>query len=202
MDLKSIYNLIAEDWHQEHRNDDWGIVGTNKFVDLLTPGSLILDAGCGGGTISKYLINKGFKVVGIDFSEKMIEISKREVPGAGGSFIVMDLASVTELDDTFDAIFLRAVLLHIPKIKVKEIIKKLLKKLKGHGYLYLAVKEKKPDGAEEEVKDDGRFFSYFTLEEIKNYLTEAGLKIVFESITPSGKVNWIQVIGQRGVAMV
>jgi 2-polyprenyl-3-methyl-5-hydroxy-6-metoxy-1,4-benzoquinol methylase len=201
MDLKSIYNLTAEDWHKEHQNDNWGIVGTNKFVNFLTPGALILDAGCGGGTISKYLISKGFKVVGIDFSEKMVDIAKREVPS--GSFLVMDLANVGKLDQVFDAIFLRAVLLHIPKVKVGETIKGLLKKLKSHGHLYLAVKEKKPDGPEEEVKkDDGRFFSYFTMEEIKNYLTKEGLEIVFESITPSGKVNWIQIIAQGGVGSV
>ena len=142
MDLKSTYNLIAEDWHKEHQNDDWWLGGTNKFVELLKPGDLILDAGCGGGTKSKYLINRGLKVVGIDFSEAMVAFAKREVPD--GSFMLLVLVNVAELDQIFDGIFLQAVLLHIPKVNVQQTLGKLVQKLKSGGCLYSAVKEKKP----------------------------------------------------------
>jgi 2-polyprenyl-3-methyl-5-hydroxy-6-metoxy-1,4-benzoquinol methylase len=37
--------------------------------------SAILDVGCGGGIpIAKYLVEKGFRVTGIDSSEKMIRL--------------------------------------------------------------------------------------------------------------------------------
>lgn len=42
-----------------------------------------------------------------------------------------------------------------------------------------------------------RFFSYFTLDEIKKYLEEVGISIKYENITPSGNTWWIQVIGQK-----
>ena len=202
MNLKDTYNRIAEDWHQDHQKDDWWIEGTDKFISFLGKGNLVLDVGCAGGIKSKYLIKNGMDVVGIDFSGKMIEIAKREVPD--GTFIVKDLADVETLDYMLDGIFMQAVLLHIPKAKAKEAIRKMANKLKKGGYFYIAVKAQKPGRAEEEVsveEDYGyryeRFFSFFSLEEIKNHMKESGLDIVYETVTPSGRTNWTQVIGQK-----
>lgn len=202
MNLKDTYDRIAEDWHQDHQKDDWWIEGTNKFISFLKKGDLVLDVGCGGGTKSKYLIQKGLNVIGIDFSGKMIEIAKCEVPN--GTFIVRDLANVETLDYMLDGIFMQAVLLHIPKAKAKEAIQKMANKLKKGGYLYVAVKAQKPGRADEEVsveEDYGyryeRFFSFFSLEEIKKHMKESRLDIVYETLTHSGRTNWIQVIVQK-----
>ena len=89
MNLKETYDKIAEDWHSDHKKDDWWIEGTDKFISYLSKGDLVLDVGCAGGIKSKYLMQKGLNVVGIDFSEKMIEIAKREFPN--GEFLVKDL---------------------------------------------------------------------------------------------------------------
>lgn len=202
MNLKDTYDKIAEDWHQDHKKDDWWIEGTDKFISFLKKGDLVLDVGCAGGIKSKYLIEKGLSVVGIDFSGKMIEIAKREVPN--GTFIVKDLEDVETLDYMFDGIFAQAVLLHIPKVKAREAIQKMVNKLKKGGYLYLAVKTLKLGGVEEEIcveEDYGycyeRFFSFFKLEEIKNYMRESRLDIIYDTTTHSGRAAWIQVIAQK-----
>ncbi len=85
----------------------------------------ILDVGCGAGTKSKYLTDKGLKVVGIDFSDKMIEIAKKQVPSA--TFLTLDLREVETLEQMFDAIFMQAVLLHIPKNEAEKVIRKIVK---------------------------------------------------------------------------
>ena len=41
MDLKSTYNKIAENWDKDHKKDTWWISGTDKFISLLKPGSLV-----------------------------------------------------------------------------------------------------------------------------------------------------------------
>ncbi|KKR46531.1 MAG: Methyltransferase type 11 [Parcubacteria group bacterium GW2011_GWA1_40_21] len=202
MNLKETYNKIAEDWHSDHKKDDWWIEGTDKFISFLNKDDLVLDVGCAGGIKSKYLIENGLNVVGMDFSEKMVEIAKCEVPN--GEFLVKDMANADTLNYIFDAIFMQAVPLHIPKVNAKEIIKKLAKKLKRGGYFYIAVKAKKPGRAEEEVsveEDYGyryeRFFSFFTLKEIKQYMKESGLDVIYETTTDSGRATWIQVIAQK-----
>src|SRR3989338_6066638 len=144
MNLRETYNRIAEEWHKDHQQEDWWVEGTDKFISLLKPGDSVLDVGCGGGTKYAYLVKKGLRVVGIDFSEKMIEIAKREVPE--GTFLVLDLGDVDKLDYLFDGIFMQAALLHVPKKEVIGKLEKLTKKLKVGGYLYVGVKERKPEG--------------------------------------------------------
>ena len=76
--------------------------------------------------------------------------------------------------------------------------------LKKKGYLYVAVKELSPDHAEEEelVENDygyeyKRFFSYYSLDELKNYLIGSNMEIVYETVTQSGKTRWVQVITKK-----
>ncbi|OHA69226.1 MAG: hypothetical protein A3B24_00315 [Candidatus Wildermuthbacteria bacterium RIFCSPLOWO2_01_FULL_48_16] len=202
MNLRETYNRIAEEWHKDHQQEDWWVEGTDKFISFLKPGDSVLDVGCGGGTKYAYLVKKGLRVVGIDFSEKMIEIAKREVPE--GTFLVLDLGDVDKLDYLFDGIFMQAALLHVPKKEVIGKLEKLTKKLKVGGYLYVGVKERKPEGVEEEIKTEDdygypyeRFFSYFTTDEVESYLRKAGLEVVSSEIKPSGNTNWIQVIGRK-----
>ena len=203
MDLKSTYNRIAEDWNEDHANDQWWREGLEKFIFLFKSGANILDVGCGSGVKSEILEKKGMKVTGIDFSEKMLEIAKRRV--SNGNFQLVDLYNLSDFHEKFDGIFAQAVLLHIPKKDVGEIVLSLKEKLNSGGYFYVAVKERRPgEGEEEIVKENDygyeyeRFFSYFTMEEMKKYFFDAGLEIIYESVIHSGRRNWIQVIGKIG----
>lgn|GEM_PF-3618504 len=119
-----------------------------------------------------------------------------------GDFRVLNLDEVYILQDSFDAIFIKAVLLHVPKEAAEERFKKIVALLKPGGYVYIAVKEKRSDGVEEEVKVENdygysseRFFSYFTQEEIRKYMYNANCEVVFFEVTPNKKTNWIQAIG-------
>lgn len=127
MDLRNTYNKIAEDYLKEYKaNIEWlnSIYGyLDKFISFLKQGSFVLDVGCGPGFHSKYLISKGFKVIGIDFSEKMIEIANRETPE--GDFRVMDIRDLSDLNLNlkFDGIFAHAILLHFSKKEAMDILK-------------------------------------------------------------------------------
>ena len=206
MNLKDTYNKIAESWHKDHQADDWWQEGTNIFISYLKSGNSVLDVGCGGGTKSKYLANKGLKVLGIDFSENLLKIAKREVPQA--KFSMMNINKMDTLEESFDGIFMHAVLLHIPKKEIEGILKKAVSKLKDGGYLYIAVKEKIEGGVDEETKVDNdygyeyeRFFSYFSLEDLKTYFNNVGLEMVYENVMSPSKTarksSWMQVIGKK-----
>ena len=202
MDLKETYNQIAEDWFKDHHKNTWWVEGTNKFVSFLKPNALVLDVGCGAGIKSKYLLNKGLKVVGIDFSEKMIEIAEREVPEA--TFHVANIKDLSGLKGSFDGIVAHAALLHIPKSECGDVVQGLRNKLVDGGYLYIAVKQKREGGKEEEILKEGdygyeyeRFFSYFTLSEIQKYIADAEMEICYENVALYGHTNWIQIICRK-----
>ena len=202
MDLRSTYNKIAEDWFKDHHQDTWWQEGTEKFLEALPTGSTILDVGCGAGVKSRYLAKKGFKVTGIDFSEKMIEIAKRESPEI--SFDVVDVYEIDKYTKTFDGVFAQAVLLHIPKDKIREVLSKLKNKINSNGLLYIAVKGMRDDGVEEAIKKEDdygyeyeRFFSFFNLSELENYLKELDMEVVWKTNTTSGRADWLQIVGRK-----
>lgn len=205
-DLKTTYNKIAKDWGADHSGDDWWIEGTDIFLELLPKGVKVLDLGCGSGYKTKYIKGKGFDVEGVDFSEGMIKIAKEKFPDI--DFEVFDLYDFDKFYKNFDAIFCQAVLLHIPKKDVFDILEKIKSKLKDGGLLYIAVKEKKEEGVEEEIKKENdygyeyeRFFSYYSLDELKTYFKKLQLKIIYEDVAPPSratrKTNWIQVIVRK-----
>jgi len=202
MNLKKTYDKIAPDWHKDHQSDDWWIAGTDKFVSFLRSGDLILDVGCGGGTKSKYLLEKGLKIVGLDFSEKLIGIAKKEVPGV--DFIVMDMRDARKLKQNFEGIFAQASFLHITKNDLVNTLHALASKLNRGGYFYAAVKEIQPNGPEEEIKKENdygypyrRFFSYYSMGELSRYFKNLNLEIVYKNIKKAGKSNWLQIIGKK-----
>lgn len=201
MDLKETYNRIAEDWHKDHQKDDWWTGGTDAFAVFLHPGNLVLDVGCGSGIKSDYLIKKGLQVVGIDFSEKMIEIAQREVPA--GEFYALDLRTIGTLGRAFDGIFMQASLLHIPRNEAEGVLRLMAAQLKSGGYLYVAVKDKEPGRQDEAIEKEAdygysyeRFFSYFTLDEIREYMRSIGCAVRYEAVATAPSC-WIQVIGQK-----
>ncbi|MEK9135110.1 MAG: class I SAM-dependent methyltransferase [Patescibacteria group bacterium] len=79
-----------------------------KFVYKLLKekcrGKLVLDYGCGNGVHTIAIAKTGVKkVIGIDLSEKSLEIARRAVPGA--EFLKMDCEKMEFPDNYFDVIF-------------------------------------------------------------------------------------------------
>ncbi len=75
----------------------------------------VLDAGCGGGRNSNYLMQAGINVYGVDASAEAIEaitqVAQQVAPQLPASqFILADLAALPFADASFDAVICSAVL--------------------------------------------------------------------------------------------
>jgi 2-polyprenyl-3-methyl-5-hydroxy-6-metoxy-1,4-benzoquinol methylase len=202
MNLRDTYNKIAINWHSDHQADDWWVPVVNKYISLFKEGDSILDLACGAGTKTKYLAKNNFKILAIDFSDKLIDIAKKEVPEA--DFLVCDFYDLKPIQELFDGIFMQAALLHVPKKNINKVLIGLSEKIKKGGYLYISVKEQRPNGAEEETVSENdygyeyeRFFSYFTKDELEGYLKNCGFEIFFSDVINAGQSKWIQVIAQK-----
>lgn len=134
----------------------------------------------------------------------MIEIAKRESPEI--PFEVVDVYEVDKYAKTFDGVFAQAVLLHVPKDKIREVLAKLKDVINPNGLLYIAVKGMRDDGIEEVVKKEDdygyeyeRFFSFFNLSELEDYLKELNMEVVWKTNTTSGRADWLQIVGRKQV---
>ena len=73
--LENYFNEVSSDaWDKLTSNEPVSFVRQLVREDLR--GARILDAGCGTGVLSRMLDEKGAEVVGVDISEKLIEVAK------------------------------------------------------------------------------------------------------------------------------
>ncbi len=81
----------------------------------------------------------GFKVTGVDFSAKMIELARKEACKA--KFHLMDIEKLEFSKDTFDGAWASASFLHIPKKNMLSVFKSIHAILKAGGdFLLLSQK--------------------------------------------------------------
>lgn len=71
-----------------------------------------LDAGCGAGRHTQALAERFDEVVGIDISEPLVDIARRQRSGPNVRYLVTDLASFTDADG-FDLVFSSTTLHHV-----------------------------------------------------------------------------------------
>lgn len=201
--LRDTYNRIAADWARDHQDDSWWRESTERFASLLPDDARVLDAGCGAGQKAKFFQDRGLRVLGIDFSEKLLDIARRTSPST--DFRLLDLRDISTLSEEFDGVFAQASLLHIPKAEALSVIAGMVSRLVPGGLLYIAVKAHRPGNPEEEMVTESdygydyqRFFSYYTLNEISAHVASLGLSLVHAEASPApSKGDWIQIIGRK-----
>ena len=200
--LKKVYDDLAEYWGKDDTLHDWGSQDLKEFSKLVktSGGMRVLDLGCGSGVQSMMLAAEGLKVVGLDLSSKMIKEAQRRVPSA--NFVVGDMTAMGFKNGSFDGVYARASLLHIPKSLIPKVLNEIKRVLKAGGILYLAVKE--GDG-EREVEDARhgkkvkRFFAFFREEEMRNFLGEGYFKInkIKKFLRKENSTPWLLVFAHK-----
>jgi len=130
---KKDYNLIANEFSETRK----GIWEELLFIfDGLKKGERVLDLGCGNGRWYKVFKEKGVEYFGIDNSERLIDIAKKDFPEA--NFFVADALNLPFNDGFFDKIFSIAFLHHIPSFKLRiDSLKETKRVLKENGILIL-----------------------------------------------------------------
>lgn len=168
------YNTIAAVYTEKYFDDTSDFAHIGRFISTVVPHGKILEAGCGAGQFSKYLMSKGFTVLGVDLSESMLELARKKVPG--GDFRIMDMRNLTFDDGQFDGIIAPYSLIHIPENAVVSTLKGFNRVLRAHGVLCVLAQRGESDHTVDEPFAPGKkvFFNFFTPLRIRNYLELAG----------------------------
>jgi ubiquinone/menaquinone biosynthesis C-methylase UbiE len=177
-----VYDKIAEEYYKNKK----GLYPKNdleKFLYYLSQGSSILDLGCGPGQASKIFCERKYLVTGLDFSEEMIKIGKKEIPNA--KFILEDIRNLNKVfrNEMFEGAWACASLLHIPKKDIPSVFNQVYNVLKNQGVFYVSVKEGEgeKDLTDERYDNIKRHFSYFKKEEIISLLKESKFRPIYFS---------------------
>ena len=181
---RQAYNLAAQKYHDLFHNEmnekEYDRNLLDSFAAKFNKDSIICDAGCGpSGHIGRYLFDKGINVVGVDVSEKCVELAQSNNPDV--KFECADIGSMPFDDNTFNGLISYYSIINTPKIYVNKIFAEFRRVLKPDGYLLVAVKA----GTTEGYIDDllgikaRNYFSLFTKDEIVAYFSQAGFLLEF-----------------------
>ena len=178
------YNLAAtryhELFHDEMREKEYDRRLLDRFAEKFTTDSLVCDAGCGpSGHIGSYVHSKGIRVVGIDISDKCVELARSYNPGM--RFERQDIGRMSFADGSFDGIISYYSIIHTPKNRVGRIFGEFFRVLKPLGWLLVAVKAGTSEGYGNDLLGIRTkiYFSLFTEEEIRRYFQLAGFELEF-----------------------
>jgi len=183
--IQNAYNSGAQGYHAYWpRRHEFIEPERKEFMARLPENARILDVGCGPGQDSEYFSNLGFKVTGIDLSDKFIEIAKKRVPNA--AFQKADMRKLDFLPEYFDGIWASFSFLHIPFPDAQKTLAGLLEILKPGGQIFFAIHTSDTthdrtapiaglkDHEEQQVST---FVQEWSQEDFKKLLTDAGLEI-------------------------
>lgn len=139
----------------------------DKTLRILNKKPRIIDLGCGDGRDTAYFKNKGLDVTGIDLSKEMISIARKKYPNC--TFLNMDMRDTIFPDDTFNCAWASASIIHFPKKELSHVEKEVYRILESGGIFAFSFKVGEGEGYEktETMENKERYFSYYTLEELK-----------------------------------
>jgi ubiquinone/menaquinone biosynthesis C-methylase UbiE len=174
---KQFYEEHADEFEEKTRDrqkKNW----IEKLHTLVPHGGTILDLGCAYGRDAKTFVELGYKVIGVDFSEAFIAKARVHVPEA--TFIVSDIREFSCADASLDAVYASAILLHIPKEDTKVVLRNMHRFLKPNGKLFFFLYVGQGEGlvADERYVGVEKYYAFFTKEEFRNFLVEAGYGVL------------------------
>jgi SAM-dependent methyltransferase len=158
------------------------------FLRHLPPRAKILDAGCGSGRDSAVFFASGHRVLAIDASPAMVCAAHNlGVPANVMTFQEM------QFDAEFDGLWACASLLHVPRSEVEEVLRRFYRALRPGGAIFITLKK----GAGEGVREDGRFFAYYEVEEFAELMSRAGawFSLVARQTSDGKDRPWLNFLG-------
>jgi cyclopropane fatty-acyl-phospholipid synthase-like methyltransferase len=160
------------------------------FITACPKGGHVLDFGCGPGASAALMAKAGLQVSATDASQEMIAMAERH---DGVSATQATFADLNE-SGIYDGVWANFSLLHAPRKDMPEYLSAIHKSLKPQGAFFIALKT----GEGEKRDRIGRFYTYYSREELDGLLINAGFTLLNHEIGSSAGLDgsvadWISV---------
>lgn len=184
------YNQNADEFVQGTLSVDFKQT-QNRFLEKLISEAYILDFGCGSGRDTKYFLENGYQVDATDGSGELCKIASNYTGISVKRMLFEELDEV----EKYDGIWACSSILHLSKMALKDVFKKMALALKGNGVVYTSFKYGNFEGERK-----GRYFTDFTFEAFEKYMQDIPeLKIeeywITSDVRPGrGEEKWLNLI--------
>jgi ubiquinone/menaquinone biosynthesis C-methylase UbiE len=165
------------------------------FRTLLPKNAKVLDLGCGTGVPrTKFFVDSGFNVTGIDFSEKMIKYARKNVPDA--TFIQQDMTTIDFPENTFDGLIACYSIIHVPREKHPLLFKTIYSILKPGGVMLISLGSKEWEGTDEFLGTN-MFWSYYSPQKSLRMIRDVGFQIIFDRMIVGGGERHYWILAKK-----
>ena len=181
LSVKKQFDRLAGKW-AEYRQTPIPLMA--RFLRMLAPDAVVLDAGCGSGRNIAAIAAKAKKVYAVDFSRKMLESAVGRVKQKNVAFAEADIAKLPFPDGFFDAAFYIASLHHLSRREQPRAFREMARVLKKGGLAFITVWNKRglkgsarigwSSGLPKTVK---RYYYFFEPEELRALAAKSGLAV-------------------------
>ena len=135
--MSGVYERQAHWWDANRSALGVEKVWLDRFACHLPKGGRVLDLGCGTGEpVASYLLQSGFKVVGVDYSASMIDIAKRRFPNV--QWIVAEMTNFTS-DAPFHGVIGWDSFFHLTQDKQRTLLSRLCEWMPREGVFMATV---------------------------------------------------------------
>jgi len=178
LEAAKIYDLIAEKYSEMFDEELEDKSYLDRFLSFLPKKGKILDLGCGTGGVTDYYFKKGFKVLGIDLSQGMIQVAKKKYPKI--NFINEDMRKL-RLNEKFDGISFSYSFFYLETKDTKEVIENAKNMLNENGVMMFILQEGEGEIYFDElnIPEMKTYANLYTKKIMERMLNSLGLKIVY-----------------------
>ncbi|MDE0009815.1 MAG: class I SAM-dependent methyltransferase [Candidatus Poribacteria bacterium] len=167
--LVEVYEKYAHE-RASHSPDEFKVEERSEFLKFLKDErrKTLLEIGCGPGQDAQFFQAQGFKVLAVDNTPMMVQLTaEKGIPAQ-----VLDCYDLDEITERFDAIYTMNCLLHIPKQDFDQVLRLISDRLNESGLMYLGIwGNQNFEGIWEEDKyEPKRFFSFWKTEALLEVL--------------------------------
>ncbi len=132
-DVFKVYDIIGERFFENRSQNLMEEKYLELICSLIPKQGNILDLGCGSGKpIFEYFKNRGYQVVGVDASEKILSIARENFPE--DEFFLMDMRQL-KLEQKFNAIIAWHSFFHLEGKDQEKMFKIIQEQLEPNGVL-------------------------------------------------------------------
>ncbi|MGB2694794.1 MAG: class I SAM-dependent methyltransferase [Dehalococcoidia bacterium] len=175
------YDACAQSFNEARSQSDEDLASLVR--ERLTLRSRILDLGCGGLPVSRWLAEK-HQVVGVDISATQVRLARRQVPD--GQFMIGDMTSLAFRPQAFDAVVSFYAIFHTPRTKHETLFRRIYDWLRPGGQFVVSLATHESAGYTEEFFGVEMFWSNFEMHRYRTMLTSCGFRILDDRIISHG----------------
>lgn len=187
--VKTSYDAVSHTYRGDVEDDDcieyhaW----LDALISHLSPGTAVLDLGCGCGIPVAKRLAAIHQVTGVDISPRQIERARQLAPA--GHFLCADMTAIDFPPASFEAIVSFYAIIHLPLAEQPLLFRKLHRWLKPGGYFMATLGSTAWTGSEENwlgVPGATMYWSHTDTTTYKSWLTESNFEICWTRFIPEG----------------